>query len=35
MELYVARQPIFDVHTNVAAYELLYRSGAVNDGRTW
>ena len=30
MELYVARQPIFDIHTNVAAYELLYRSGTVN-----
>lgn len=30
MELWVARQPIFDVHTNVVAYELLYRSGPVN-----
>ena len=30
MELYVARQPIFDTHTNVVAYELLYRSGPVN-----
>lgn len=30
MELYVARQPIFDAHTNVTAYELLYRSGTVN-----
>jgi EAL and modified HD-GYP domain-containing signal transduction protein len=30
MELYVARQPIFDTHVNVVAYELLYRSGTVN-----
>jgi len=29
MELFVARQPIFDVRTKVVAYELLYRSGAV------
>lgn len=27
VELYVARQPIFDVHLHVYAYELLYRSG--------
>jgi len=30
MELYVARQPIFDANANVVAYELLYRSGSVN-----
>jgi EAL and modified HD-GYP domain-containing signal transduction protein len=26
-EIFVARQPIFDTHSNVFAYELLYRSG--------
>jgi len=30
MELWLARQPIFDTHTNVVAYELLYRSGTTN-----
>ena len=30
MELFIARQPIFDIHKNVVAYELLFRSpGAV------
>ncbi len=26
MELFIARQPIFDTHKNVVAYELLFRS---------
>lgn len=30
MELWIARQPIFDAHTSVVAYELLYRSGPAN-----
>lgn len=30
MELFVARQPIFDSHLNVCAYEMLFRSGACN-----
>ena len=30
MELFVARQPIFDRHLSVVAYEMLYRSGAIN-----
>ena len=30
MELFVARQPIFDRNLSVVAYELLYRSGATN-----
>ncbi len=30
MDLFLARQPIFDRHTNVHAYELLYRSSANN-----
>lgn len=30
MEVYVARQPIFDVNENVTAYELLYRSSKEN-----
>ena len=39
MELYVARQPIFDARRNVCAYEMLFRSGLLNsfdgsDGET-
>lgn len=30
MDIYVARQPIFDVDNNVIAYELLYRDGLTN-----
>ena len=30
MELFVARQPIFDAHLNVRAYEMLFRSGTRN-----
>ena len=30
MEIFVARQPIFDVENNVIAYELLYRNGLEN-----
>ncbi len=30
MELFVARQPIFDARLNVAAYEILFRSGLEN-----
>jgi len=30
MEIYVARQPIFDSDNNVVAYELLYRNGLEN-----
>jgi c-di-GMP-related signal transduction protein len=30
MELFVARQPIFDLNTKVVAYEMLYRSGSTN-----
>jgi c-di-GMP-related signal transduction protein len=30
MELFVARQPIFDRNLSVVAYEMLYRSGATN-----
>lgn len=30
MEIFVARQPIFDRRKNVIAYELLYRSGDIN-----
>jgi len=30
MEIWVARQPIFDARSNVAGYELLYRSGPTN-----
>lgn len=30
MDIYVARQPIFDVDYNVVAYELLYRDGLEN-----
>lgn len=30
MEIYVARQPIYDVNVKVSAYELLYRSGLEN-----
>lgn len=30
MEIFIARQPIFDKQLNVVAYELLYRSGRVN-----
>ncbi len=30
MEIYVARQPIFDANQNVEAYELLFRSGKEN-----
>lgn len=30
MEIFIARQPIFDKHMRVAAYELLYRSGKIN-----
>ncbi len=31
MDIFVARQPIFDVNQNVYGYELLYRSGIVNE----
>ena len=31
MDYYVARQPIFDLHQAVYAYELLYRSGEANN----
>lgn len=39
MELYIARQPIFDARRNVCAYEMLFRSGLLNtfdgsDGNT-
>ena len=35
MELFIARQPIFDIHKNVVAYELLFRSpGAVTATHT-
>lgn len=30
MEVFIARQPIFDKHLNVVAYELLYRSGNID-----
>jgi EAL and modified HD-GYP domain-containing signal transduction protein len=30
MDVYVARQPIFDVKKNIYAYELLFRDGALN-----
>ncbi len=30
MDIFIARQPIFDVRQNVFAYELLYRSGTQN-----
>ncbi len=30
MEVFLARQPIFDVHKKVVAYEILYRSGIKN-----
>ncbi|MBN2529344.1 MAG: HDOD domain-containing protein [Deltaproteobacteria bacterium] len=30
MESFIARQPIFDTHKNVVAYELLFRDGTVN-----
>lgn len=30
MQCYIARQPIFDQHMNVLAYELLYRAGSEN-----
>ena len=30
MDIFVARQPIFDKHQHVYGYELLYRSGTVN-----
>jgi c-di-GMP-related signal transduction protein len=30
MDVFVARQPIFDSHQNVYGYELLYRSGSTN-----
>lgn len=30
MDLFVARQPIFDGKMNVIAYEMLYRSSQVN-----
>ncbi len=30
MDIFIARQPIFDKHIKVAAYELLYRSGRTN-----
>ena len=30
MEVYVARQPIFDVNNEVFAYELLYRNNEKN-----
>jgi len=30
MEIFVARQPIFDTHQNLFAYELLFRSGLEN-----
>ncbi len=30
MELFVARQPIFDLNTKVVAYEMLYRSGSTD-----
>ena len=30
MEVFLARQPIFDVHKKVVAYEILYRSGMKN-----
>ncbi len=30
MEVFVARQPIFDLKKNVVAYELLFRSGLDN-----
>lgn len=30
MEIFVARQPIFDIHNNVVAYELLFRNGDKN-----
>ena len=30
MDIYVARQPIFDQDQNIFAYELLYRRGKVN-----
>lgn len=30
MEVFLARQPIFDVHKKVIAYEILYRSGIKN-----
>ncbi|MGA9226842.1 MAG: HDOD domain-containing protein [Mesobacillus sp.] len=31
MDIYVARQPIFDMNENTVAYELLYRSSTVNN----
>lgn len=31
MELFVARQPIFDAHMHVCAYEVLFRSGQRNE----
>lgn len=31
MDIYVARQPIFDINENTVAYELLYRSSTVNN----
>ncbi len=39
MDVFVARQPIFDIHKNIYAYELLFRSGMSNafpdiDGET-
>ena len=30
MDVFVARQPIFDTHQHVYGYELLYRSGLTN-----
>lgn len=30
MDIFIARQPIFDKRMNVVAYELLYRSGKIN-----
>ncbi|HZJ83381.1 MAG TPA: diguanylate phosphodiesterase, partial [Clostridia bacterium] len=30
MEIFLARQPIFDIHKNVYAYEILYRRSYVN-----
>lgn len=31
MDIYVARQPIFDINENTIAYELLYRSSTINN----
>src|SRR5579864_1687330 len=31
MDLFLARQPIFDLHMHVCAYEMLYRSSWLNE----